>query len=425
MMQRKASEEVTINREQEYILSLFEKIDKASSAMSRFENISLKALKESGYAMKSTGFNLVSVTSPSLTRLEATYNGLSNKECSMFVSSLVNFNQSHSARVNNIPISTKSDLRTITRECSADSNEVVIVRENNIFGVVLNTSLDGINNPLTGQNINGCPLGVCSSVATFTPPAVTPVTVNVNKPTVTVATGNITPPVFTPGPFMNQPITVPPISTPGPTTTPTIPTVPEIPTNPGIPINPITPITVTEPSPGTVGSTATNMIATGSATYPASSNSQAFDFFAPIDFATKDYPVMIMIHGGGWYMGSNEDNLVINQHMAARGYKVFAPTYNLTKQFPTQMNDISAFTTWLNNNKSNFGIVNAPISIGGASAGAHLALFESTKGTIPFKCVFDIAGPVDVDKMKSDLATVNYTDYPAQKQVMADLTNPM
>ena len=287
--------------------------------------------------------------------------------------------------------------------------------------VVLNTSLDGINNPLTGQNINGCPLGVCSSVATFTPPAVTPVTVNVNKPTVTVATGNITPPVFTPGPFMNQPITVPPISTPGPTTTPTIPTVPEIPTNPGTPINPITPITVTEPSPGTVGSTATNMIATGSATYPASSNSQAFDFFAPIDFATKDYPVMIMIHGGGWYMGSNEDNLVINQHMAARGYKVFAPTYNLTKQFPTQMNDISAFTTWLNNNKSNFGIVNAPISIGGASAGAHLALFESTKGTIPFKCVFDIAGPVDVDKMKSDLATVNYTDYPAQKQVMADL----
>lgn len=148
MMQRKASEEVTINKEQEYILSLFEKIDKASSAMSRFENISLEALKESGYAMKSTGFNLVSVTSPSLTRLEATYNGLSNKECSMFVSSLVNFNQSHSARVNNIPISTKSDLRTITRECSADSNEVVIVRENNIFGVVLNTSLDGINNPL-------------------------------------------------------------------------------------------------------------------------------------------------------------------------------------------------------------------------------------------------------------------------------------
>ncbi len=114
----------------------------------KIAKIMLEALKDNGYEMKSTGFNLVSFTSPSLTRLEATYSGLSNKECSMFVSSLVNFNQSHSARVNNIPISTKADPRTITRECSADSNEVVIVRENNIFGVVLNTSLDGINNPL-------------------------------------------------------------------------------------------------------------------------------------------------------------------------------------------------------------------------------------------------------------------------------------
>ena len=131
-----------------FFFVILKNIDKASSAMSRFENISLESLKHNAYEMKSTGFNLVSVTSPSITRLEATYIGLSNKEYSIFVSSLVNLNPSHSARVNNIPISTKADPRTITRECSADSNEVVIVRENNIFGVVLNTSLDGINNPL-------------------------------------------------------------------------------------------------------------------------------------------------------------------------------------------------------------------------------------------------------------------------------------
>ncbi len=222
---------------------------------------------------------------------------------------------------------------------------------------------------------------------------------------------------------MNQPVTVPPILTPGPGTIPTTPTGPGTPTTPGTPTNPGTPGTVTEPTPGTVGSTATNVIATGSATYPASSSSKGYDFFAPTDFATKDYPVMIMIHGGGWMGGSNADNLVLNQHMAGRGYKVFAPTYTLTQQFPTQMNDISAFTTWLKNNKASFGIVNAPISIGGGSAGAHLALFETTKGIIPFKCVFDVAGPVDIDKIKSDLSTVNYVGYPDQKQGMADLVD--
>ena len=126
MMQGKTSDEVTINKEKEYILTLFDEIDRSASVLSRFQNISLQSLKENGYINKTNGFDLVSVTAPTPTRLEATYNNLKNKECSMFVSSIVNFSETYSAKINNIIIPSKADPKNITLECSNDLNEVVI-----------------------------------------------------------------------------------------------------------------------------------------------------------------------------------------------------------------------------------------------------------------------------------------------------------
>ena len=219
MMQGKTSDEVTINKEKEYILTLFDEIDRSASVLSRFQNISLQSLKENGYINKTNGFDLVSVTAPTPTRLEATYNNLKNKECSMFVSSIVNFSESYSAKINNIIIPSKADPKNITLECSADSNNVVIVRENNMFGVTLNTTLNGINNPTTGQNINTCPVGVCNTMTPVTPVPFTPITVAVNKPSVTIQ-GAVTTPTFTPGTPMVQPPVVPPVVTPPPPVVP-------------------------------------------------------------------------------------------------------------------------------------------------------------------------------------------------------------
>ena len=67
-----------INKEKEYILTLFDEIDRSASVLSRFQNISLQSLKDNGYISKTNGFELVSVNAPTPTRLEATYNNLKN-----------------------------------------------------------------------------------------------------------------------------------------------------------------------------------------------------------------------------------------------------------------------------------------------------------------------------------------------------------
>ena len=246
MMQRKASDEVTVSKEKEYILTLFDQMDKTAASISRFQNVSLQTLKDNGYEIKTNGFNLAAISTPTATRVEAEYSGLTNKECSMFVSSMVNFSDNHSARINNIPIASKSNPAIITRECSNDANNVVIIRENNMFGVALNTSLNGINNPMIGQNINTCPVGVCNTMTPVTPVPFTPLTVTVNKPTVTIP-GAITTPTFTPGTPMVQPPVVPPVVTPPPPPPPPVVTPPPPPPVVTPPAGPTTPVTPPPP----------------------------------------------------------------------------------------------------------------------------------------------------------------------------------
>ena len=241
MMQGKTSDEVTISKEKEYILSLFDEIDRSASVLSRFQNISLQSLKDNGYISKTNGFELVSVNAPTPTRLEATYNNLKNKECSMFVSSIVNFSETYSAKINNIVIPSKADPKNITLECSNNLNEVVIVRENNMFGVALNTSPNGTNNPIIGQNINTCPVGVCNTMTPGTTVPFTPITVTINKPTVTIP-GAVTTPTFTPGTPMVQPPVVPPVVTPPPPPPPVV-------TPPAGPTTPVTPPPPPPPPP--------------------------------------------------------------------------------------------------------------------------------------------------------------------------------
>ncbi len=112
---------------------------------------------------------------------------------------------------------------------------------------------------MIGQNINNCPVGVCNTMTPVTPMPFTPITVTVNKPSVTIP-GAITTPTFTPGTPMVQPPVVPPVITPPlppvlppPIVPPVTPTTPTGPTTPVIPPTtepPTTPpvVTPTEPA---------------------------------------------------------------------------------------------------------------------------------------------------------------------------------
>jgi len=140
--------------------------------------------------------------------------------------------------------------------------------------------------------------------------------------------------------------------------------------------------------------------------YPAANSTEAYDLFAPVDYRSKPYPILIWLHGGGWSIGDKSDWLsrVVSHQAAALGFVVFNINYRLnTKEhpapFPAASNDARAFTRYL---MEHLSLANATsttaISIGGHSAGGQLALFEATdpNSKIQYRCVIDMAGVTDL-----------------------------
>ena len=141
--------------------------------------------------------------------------------------------------------------------------------------------------------------------------------------------------------------------------------------------------------------------------YPGAMGEMKYDLYYPVDYRKKKYPVFIWIHGGGFWAGNKSDpmDVAISRTIAELGYVVASIDYTLVvtgkadTAFPTAMRDVEKFIGFA---RKNLKDVNAdlatPISIGGASAGAYLALYQATnpKNELPFRCVVDAFGPVDL-----------------------------
>ncbi|CAB4717684.1 MAG: alpha/beta hydrolase fold domain-containing protein [Actinobacteria bacterium] len=90
-------------------------------------------------------------------------------------------------------------------------------------------------------------------------------------------------------------------------------------------------------------------------------------------------PAHVLLHGGGWTTGTI-DNLVSDataRHRAAEtGHVVLAVDYSLAPEepFPAAVHDVIAAVHWLREHAVGLGVDPARISLGGASAGANLAV---------------------------------------------------
>lgn len=150
------------------------------------------------------------------------------------------------------------------------------------------------------------------------------------------------------------------------------------------------------------------------------SKNQSFIFTAPIDWESKDYPIFVLIHGGGWVAGDKSEFKFLADFLAQRGFKVFSISYTLAnlysfdeaKTLSAPINDVSTFLSFLDSNASKFAVRSANISIVGASAGGLLALYEATHPTknISYQCAISIAGPTQLDKVISDLELLNWNN---------------
>ncbi len=136
------------------------------------------------------------------------------------------------------------------------------------------------------------------------------------------------------------------------------------------------------------------------------------DIYRPLREVTGA-PVLVQVHGGGWVLGSkDEQGIPLMNEMAAHGWVGVSINYRLANRVPwsAQIVDVKRAIAWVRGHIADYGGDPSYLVITGGSAGGHLAAlaaltpndpafqpgFEETDTTIqaavPVYGVYDIAG---------------------------------
>jgi acetyl esterase/lipase len=123
------------------------------------------------------------------------------------------------------------------------------------------------------------------------------------------------------------------------------------------------------------------------------------------------YPVLLLIHGGGWRSGNKSMDIPLAQQIAAKGYVTATVEHRLSPEalYPAAVYDIKAAVRFLRANAKKYNIDPKKIAIGGSSAGGQLASlvgvsagvkkFEGTEGnpevSSAVQAIIDIDGVLD------------------------------
>lgn len=96
------------------------------------------------------------------------------------------------------------------------------------------------------------------------------------------------------------------------------------------------------------------------------------------------FPVVVWLHGGGWFTGNRTMAPDLTRHFAALGIAMVTIEYRLSGQalFPAQLHDVRAAVRYLRRNADRFGLDPAAIGLWGSSAGGHLAALAGVTGHI-------------------------------------------
>lgn len=97
---------------------------------------------------------------------------------------------------------------------------------------------------------------------------------------------------------------------------------------------------------------------------------------------------VLMIHGGGWRMGSKAMMPPQSTALAIRGFTCVAIEYRLTPEasWPAQIHDVKTAMRWFRANAGSLDVDSDRIAVLGNSAGGHLALLlAATPGRAEFE----------------------------------------
>ncbi len=192
--------------------------------------------------------------------------------------------------------------------------------------------------------------------------------------------------------------------------------------------------------------------------YATVSSAQKLDLYIPAT-GSGPFPVVIMVHGGGFMMGDKADGagLAGVDQLLAVGYAVASINYRLSGEatYPAQIHDAKAAVRFLRANARTYNLNAQEFGAWGASAGGNLvALLGTTCGVAELEgadlgnagqssciqAVVDWFGPIDFLRMDEQFAGTscpqshNAADSPESRlvgaaiQTVPDLvktTNPM
>jgi len=107
----------------------------------------------------------------------------------------------------------------------------------------------------------------------------------------------------------------------------------------------------------------------------------------------------MLVHGGGWCLGSKV-GAEYARHFTAAGYLAADVEYRLAPGhlFPASCQDVQAAAQWLAAHVHEYGGDAARLGAYGASAGAHLVAWLAVQANTPLKCAVAWAGPMDMTR---------------------------
>lgn len=110
--------------------------------------------------------------------------------------------------------------------------------------------------------------------------------------------------------------------------------------------------------------------------YASISTSQVCNIYCPSS-NKKKLPVIILVHGGGFAMGSQNDPIIqpVIEKALANGYIVVSVDYRKSSEavFPAALADVKAAVRWVKANAGKYKFDDSSITIWGESAGAYLS----------------------------------------------------
>lgn len=115
--------------------------------------------------------------------------------------------------------------------------------------------------------------------------------------------------------------------------------------------------------------------------------------YCPKDGLT--YPVVLMIHGGGWNSGSPDMQKALALNLAQKGFVTATVEYRLIPEelYPAGAEDLNDAVKWLYENADKYNIDRNKIAVSGCSAGGQLAALIGTKNKADLiKAIINIDG---------------------------------